>query len=51
LIASLALSDPLRENIGDSIMALSEGKTNVRIISGDHKAAVMAVAYKLNFIE
>ena len=51
MIASLALSDPLRDNIGDSIMALSEGKTNVRIISGDHKAAVMAVAYRLNFIE
>jgi magnesium-transporting ATPase (P-type) len=51
MIASLGLSDPLRENIDEAIAALSEGKTNVRIISGDHKASVMAVAFKLHFIE
>ena len=37
MIASLGLSDPLREDIVESIMDLSEGKTNVRIVSGDHK--------------
>ena len=37
MIASLGLSDPLRDEIVDSILALSEGKTNVRIVSGDHK--------------
>jgi len=51
MIASVGLSDPLREDIVDSILALSEGKTNVRIVSGDHKASVMAVAYKLSFVE
>jgi len=51
MIASVGLSDPLREDIVDSIPALSEGKTNVRIVSGDHKASVMAVAYKLSFVE
>ena len=51
MIASLGLSDPLREDIVDSILALSEGKTNVRIVSGDHKQSVLAVAYKLSFVE
>lgn len=51
MIASLGLSDPLREDIVDSILSLSEGKTNVRIVSGDHKASVLAVAYKLSFVE
>ena len=37
MIASLGLSDPLRDEIVDSICSLSEGKTNVRIVSGDHK--------------
>ena len=51
MIASLGISDPLREDIVDSILALSEGKTNVRIVSGDHKQSVLAVAYKLSFVE
>ena len=51
MIASLGLSDPLRDEIVDSICSLSEGKTNVRIVSGDHKHSVMAVAFKLSFIE
>lgn len=51
MIASLGLSDPLREDIVDSILQLSEGKTNVRIVSGDHKQSVMAVAFKLSFVE
>jgi len=51
MIASLGLADPLREDIVESILSLSEGKTNVRIVSGDHKASVLAVAYKLSFVE
>ena len=51
LIASVGLSDPLREGIDESIMALSEGRTNVRIVSGDHKAAVMACGLTLGFVD
>ena len=51
MVASFGLSDPLREDIVESILALSEGKTNVRIVSGDHKQSVLAVAYKLSFVE
>ena len=51
LIASVGLSDPLREDIDDAIIALSTGKTNVRIVSGDHKAAVMACALSLRFVD
>lgn len=51
MIASFGLNDPLREGIDEAIVALSDGKTNVRVVSGDHKASVMAVGYKLRFIE
>jgi len=44
MVASFGLSDPLREDIDQSIAKLSEGRTNVRIISGDHKSSLMAVA-------
>lgn len=51
LIASVGLSDPLRDDIDEAIIALSAGKTNVRIVSGDHKAAVMACALSLRFVD
>ena len=51
MVASFGLSDPLREDIDQSIAKLSEGRTNVRIISGDHKSSLMAVALQLRIVE
>ena len=51
LVASLGLSDPLREGIEEAIEQLSEGKTNVRIVSGDHKSSVMVTCFKFHFID
>jgi len=44
-IATAGLSDPLREGVEDAIENLTN--TNVRIISGDHKLAVLAAAEKM----
>ncbi len=44
MIATVGLSDPLREGIDEAINKLREGGTNVRIFSGDSKMAVMTTA-------
>jgi magnesium-transporting ATPase (P-type) len=46
-VATLGLSDPLRENVALSIEKLNTTKTNVRLMSGDHKLAVVATAIQL----
>jgi len=50
-VATLGLSDPLRENVEESIEKLNNTKTNVRILSGDHKLAVMSTALALGMKE
>lgn len=50
-IATIGLSDPLRENIDAAIEELNNTSTNVRIVSGDHRAAVEAVAIRLGMKE
>jgi len=49
LISSLSLQDPLRDDIDYAIEQLHASKTNVRIISGDHKMNVMCTAKRLGF--
>ena len=44
MIGSVGLSDPIRENIDEAIAKLQEGSTNVRIFSGDSRAALMSIA-------
>lgn len=51
MIATVGLSDPLREGIQDSIHSLREGGTNVRLFSGDHKMAVMTTAVQIDLAE
>ena len=51
MLASLGFADPLREGSEDAIEQLSEGKTNVRIVSGDHKSSVMVTCFKFAFID
>lgn len=49
MIATIGLMDPLRENIDEAILKLNESKTNVRIVSGDHRESVVLCAQKLGF--
>ena len=46
-IATLGLSDPIRDDVSEAINKLDESQTYVRILSGDHRLAVMACAEKL----
>ena len=48
LLASVGLSDTLREGIDEAIEKLQRGGTNVRLFSGDHKASVMSTATQLD---
>ena len=50
-IATLGLSDPMRENVAESIEKLNATRTNVRILSGDHKLAVISTALTLGMKE
>lgn len=49
LIATIGLMDPLRDNIDEAILKLNESKTNVRIVSGDHRESVVLCAGRLGF--
>ena len=51
LLASVGLSDPLRDGIGEAIEKLVEGRTNVRLVSGDHKASVLNAAIQIGLVE
>ena len=51
LVASVGLSDPMREHISDAFNALNEGATNVRLISGDHKMSAMLAAVKMGIFD
>lgn len=51
LVSSLSLQDPLRDDIDHAIEQLHNSKTNVRIISGDHKMNVMCTAKRLGFTD
>lgn len=46
-LSSVGLSDPMREGVEEAHLKLNEGKTNVRILSGDHKQAAMIAACKI----
>jgi len=48
LLATVGLSDTLREGIDEAIEKLREGGTNIRLFSGDHKASVMSTATQLD---
>ena len=48
LLASVGLSDTLREGIDEAIERLQRGGTNIRLFSGDHKASVMSTAAQLD---
>ena len=50
-IATLGMSDPLRDNVGETIEAMNSTQTNVRLLSGDHKLAVLATAVQLEMKE
>ena len=50
-LATVGLSDPMREGVQEAHQRLHEGKTNVRILSGDHKNAAMIAAVKLGLFE
>ena len=51
LLASVGLSDPLRDGIGEAIEKLVEGRTNVRLVSGDHRASVLSTAISIGLVE
>ena len=51
LLASVGLSDPLREGIDEAIEKLVEGRTNVRLVSGDHKESVINAAMQIRLVE
>ena len=51
LIGSVGLSDPLRDNIAESIDRLRESGTNVRLFSGDHQASLMSAAVKIGMVD
>lgn len=51
MIATVGLSDPLREGINDAINKLRDGGTNVRIFSGDSKMAVMTTAVQIELAD
>ena len=44
LVATVGLTDDLREGIFDSVLALHLVKTNTRILSGDHRETVVKIA-------
>ena len=46
-IATAGLSDPLREDVDKTLEDLNNAGTNVRLLSGDHKNAVLATAVNL----
>lgn len=48
LLATVGLSDTLREGIDEAIEKLQRGGTNIRLFSGDHKASVMSTATQLD---
>lgn len=50
-LSSVGLSDPMREGVQDAHQKLNEGKTNVRILSGDHKQSAMIAATKLGLFD
>ena len=47
LLATVGLSDTLREGIDEAIEKLQASGTNIRLLSGDHKASVMSTATQL----
>ena len=50
-MATLGLSDPLREGVAASIEQLNDACTNVRIVSGDHRLAVIQAGIALGMKE
>ena len=50
-LATLGLSDPIRDLVSESIEKLNNTRTNVRILSGDHKLAVISTAITLGMKE
>lgn len=50
MIGTVGLSDPIRKNIDEAISKLQEGSTNVRIFSGDSKAALMSIATQAGIV-
>jgi len=51
LLVSFGFGDQLRPGASDAIEKLYEGSTNTRIISGDHRDTVVAVARHFKIIE
>ena len=50
-MATLGLSDPLRDEVAKSIEQLNDACTNVRIVSGDHRLAVIQAGIALGMKE
>ena len=46
-LATTGLSDPLRDSVGKTIESMNDTQTNVRLLSGDHKLALLATAIQL----
>lgn len=51
MVATIGLMDPLREDIGDAVIKLSEGGTNIRLFSGDNKMALLQTAVQIGVLE
>lgn len=51
LLVSFGFGDPIRPRASDASEKLYEGNTNTRIISGDHKDTVLAVARHFKIID
>jgi len=50
-VATVGLIDELRSGVQDDCRDLKEANTNVRIVSGDHREAVVKVALELNVLD
>ena len=50
-LATCGMSDPMRDSVAESIEKLNDTRTNVRLLSGDHKLAVISTAINLGMKE
>ena len=50
-VATVGLSDELKEEVWDVIDGLQDVSTNLRIVSGDHKASAFKTARELGITQ
>lgn len=49
-VAAVGLSDPLRENVAQSVKKIMDANTNVRLVSGDHMWSAISTAQEVGLI-